>query len=147
MKLWSECVAQCFVGFVASGDPLCLLGIRPERQADLHPAGRHAGEAAQTQPQAVPPGTLLEVCRVGIQKWRTMWRHWTCEKKKTPFSPYSVSSDSLWYNGLSVMILFVTDSKLYKQYETDDFFSALGLHSLIYKWNSYMDICLIIFWI
>jgi len=62
-------------GFVASGDPLRLLGVRPEGEADLHPAGRHAGEAAQTQPQALPPRTLLEVCRVGIQKGRTVWRH------------------------------------------------------------------------
>lgn len=36
--------------FVVSGDPLRLLGVRPEREADLHAAGRHAGEAAQTQP-------------------------------------------------------------------------------------------------
>lgn len=70
----SECMAQwvarCIDSewFVVSGDPLCLLGVRPERQAHLHPAGRHAWEAAQTQPQALPPWTLLEICRVGIQK-------------------------------------------------------------------------------
>lgn len=52
---------------VLSGDPVRLLGVRPEGQADLHPAGRHAGEAAQAEPQAVSPRTLLEVSRVGIQ--------------------------------------------------------------------------------
>lgn len=49
------------------GNPLGLLVLRPEGAAHLHPAGRHAGEAAQAEPQALPPRTLLEVCRVGIQ--------------------------------------------------------------------------------
>lgn len=43
---------------------------------------------------------------------------------------YCVSSGSLWYNVLSVMILLVFDSK---QYETEaELFSVLRLHSLIY---------------
>lgn len=54
-------------GSPPSGDPLRLLGVRPEGAAHLHPAGRHAGEAAQAEPQAVSPRTLLEVRRVGIQ--------------------------------------------------------------------------------
>lgn len=66
----SVCTALTPRCLAVSGDPLCLLGVRPERQAHLHPAGRHAGEAAQTQPQAVSPRTLLEVCRVGIQRRR-----------------------------------------------------------------------------
>lgn len=56
---------------VLSGNPLGLLVLRPEGAAHLHPAGRHAGEAAQAQPQALSPGTLLEVCRVGIQDGST----------------------------------------------------------------------------
>lgn len=52
---------------VLAGNPLGLLVVRPEGPAHLHSAGRHAGEAAQAEPQALPPGTLLEVCRVGIQ--------------------------------------------------------------------------------
>lgn len=49
-----------------------MLGVRPEGEADLYPPGRHAGEAAQTQPQALAPRTLLEVCRVGIRKGTTI---------------------------------------------------------------------------
>lgn len=85
----SECTSQCFVRcidtkrFVVSGDPVCLLVVRPEREADVHPAGRHAGEAAQTQPQAVPPRALLEVCRVGIPETKDDVK--TLDKTKEDF--------------------------------------------------------------
>lgn len=49
-----------------AGDPVHVLGVRPARAAHLHPAGGHAGEAAQAQQKALPPWTLLEVRWVRI---------------------------------------------------------------------------------
>lgn len=61
---------------VCAGNPVCLLGLRPEGAAHLHPTGRHAGEAAQTQPETVPPWTLLEVCRVRILEVEVEMEAW-----------------------------------------------------------------------
>lgn len=49
-----------------TGDPFCLLVFWNKRQADLHPAGWYVGQAAETEPQALPPWTLLEVSWVCI---------------------------------------------------------------------------------
>lgn len=49
-----------------TGNPVFLLVHRSRQQADLHPAGRHAGEAPKTQPTPVPPWALLEITRVRI---------------------------------------------------------------------------------
>lgn len=49
-----------------TGDSIFLLVHRSRQQADLHPAGRHAGEAPQTEPKALPPWALLEITRVRI---------------------------------------------------------------------------------
>lgn len=44
-----------------AGDPVCLLGFQPAGETQLQPADGHAGEAAQAEPQALPPWALLEV--------------------------------------------------------------------------------------